>query len=400
MLYPSKNNIFNENSAKKYKFPVRKQRRQTYKKRQTRRLWFFAILCFVSMQFLPKIYFKTFDYYVLNRINNADIKIPDDTSLLSSTEALFEDNSGAKIPSDYSLLSSAETPFTNTEFLGSRFIANVNTENPLMKRPKLNREMTRLTGRLKALAAPYTSLDAGIFVWDYATGNYVSINGDKEFPTASMVKVPIFLELFKRVEMGLTNLNQTMTLTDYYVSEGSGMLQYKPVGTVLPMYTLAQKMIQESDNSATNMILSTLGGVDGVNADLRNWGFSQTHMSNWLPDLDGTNVSTPYDFGSILYNIDNTNFLSLKSRATIVDIMSHVKNRFLVQAGLPDGVQYIHKTGDIGHMLGDGGIVTLPDGRKYIIVIMVKRPWNSFCAKQFIIDASKTIYNSYASKDF
>ena len=62
-------------------------------------------------------------------------------------------------------------------------------------------------------------------------------------------------------------------------------------------------------------------------------------------------------------------------------------------------MQFIHKTGDIGHMLGDGGIVMLPDGRKYIVVIMVKRPWNSYTAKQFIIDASKTIYNSYAFRD-
>jgi len=50
-------------------------------------------------------------------------------------------------------------------------------------------------------------------------------------------------------------------------------------------------------------------------------------------------------------------------------------------------------------MLGDAGIVILPDGRKYIIVIMVKRQWNSYAAKQFIIDASKVTYNSYVSND-
>ena len=127
-----------------------------------------------------------------------------------------------------------------------------------------------------------------------------------------------------------------MSLTDYYVSDGSGYLQYKPIGTTLSLFNLSQMMIQESDNSATNMILSTIGGVNDFNRDLREWGFSKTHMSNWLPDLYGTNVSTPEDFGTILYNIDNPDFLNLNSRATIVETMSHVKNRFLIQAGLPD----------------------------------------------------------------
>ncbi len=49
-------------------------------------------------------------------------------------------------------------------------------------------------------------------------------------------------------------------------------------------------------------------------------------------------------------------------------------------------------------MLGDAGVVALPDGRKYIIAIMVKRPWNSFAAKEFIIEASKITYNAYVTQ--
>jgi beta-lactamase class A len=47
-------------------------------------------------------------------------------------------------------------------------------------------------------------------------------------------------------------------------------------------------------------------------------------------------------------------------------------------------------------MIGDAGIVEMPNGRKYIVVIMVDRPHNAFKAKDFIIEASRTIYNYMA----
>jgi len=83
-----------------------------------------------------------------------------------------------------------------------------------------------------------------------------------------------------------------------------------------------------------------------------------------------------------------------KSRAEIVEIMGHTKNRYLIEKPLPSNVQFLHKSGDIGTMLGDAGVVILPDGRKYIIVVMVNRSWNDYAAKQFIIEASEIAYKA------
>jgi beta-lactamase class A len=148
------------------------------------------------------------------------------------------------------------------------------------------------------------------------------------------------------------------------------------------------------------MLLAVVGGMNELNRSIRNWGFSKTHYYNWLPDLDGTNITSPAEIGKMLYNIDNPEFLSLKSRAEIVEIMGHVKNRYLINSGLPWDVQFLHKTGDIGSMLGDAGVVIFPDGRKYIIAIMVTRPWNDYSAKQFIVEASETAYRSISKGRF
>jgi beta-lactamase class A len=371
----------NENRVYKQYKPInqnkRKVIRKSIKKRKKVKFRFYVIMLIFLGFILPKSFSNVYDSMIFNRINNSKIVIPDGMSLVKR----------------------AEQSVANDNFLGNNLIADINHSNNTFKSIPLTETMQNLTARLKNLASQNPQITPGIFIFDYSTGKYVNINSDQEFSTASMIKIPILLQLFKRAETGYADLNDKMSITNYYLTSGSGYLQYKPVGTKLSVINLAAKMIQESDNTATNMLLSTVGGVNDFNRALKLWGFANTHMSNWLPDLEGTNVATPSDFGKLLYNIDNPDFLSLKSRATIVDIMSNVKNRFLIQAGLPDNVQFIHKTGDIGTMLGDAGIVNLPDGRKYIIVVMVKRPWNSYTAKQFIIDASKITYNSYVSNN-
>ena len=73
--------------------------------------------------------------------------------------------------------------------------------------------------------------------------------------------------------------------------------------------------------------------------------------------------------------------------------MSNVKNTSLIKAGLPDNVPFIHKTGDIGTMLGDAGIVYLPSGQRYVVVILALRPHNHINGRLYIQEASKIIYN-------
>ena len=114
----------------------------------------------------------------------------------------------------------------------------------------------------------------------------------------------------------------------------------------------------------------------------------------YFQSLKGTNKTTAADIAKILYNLDNPGFLNINSREYIIDYMSHVKNDRLIQAGLGEGALFIHKTGDIGTMLGDAGIVFAPNGKKYIVVILAKRPFNSYQGKDFIVKASKLIYDS------
>ena len=311
------------------------------------------------------------------------------------TKFMFNPTPYKEVKADYyNLLFPTSAYLSNHWFLGERSLEGAKVKKAEMAALVEGTELTGLENSLKNLASLYPSIHPSIYVWDYETGNYADINADEIFPTASIIKLPVLVQLFRSIEKNQLTIYDEMPLTEYYRTEGSGSLQFKAANSKYSIDTLARMMITESDNSATNMIMAKLGSMTDINSGIREWGLKHTYVQTWLPDLGGTNHSTARDMAQILYNIDNPKFLSTSSREKIFDYMGHVHNNRLIAAGIPSNATFLHKTGDIGKMLGDAGIVFAPNGKKYIVVIFANRPHNSPLGKEFIVKASETIYNN------
>lgn len=289
---------------------------------------------------------------------------------------------------------------SNELVLNTRLLVPAESKKPEMTTLYMTDKMPVVEAKLLKLMSQYKTIDPSVFLWDYDTGKYVDINASKPYSAASIIKIPVLIRLFKSIEANQLTIYDEMYLTPYYKAEGSGDLQTKALGSKYTIDELARDMITKSDNSATNMLVSAIGGMPDVNSGIRSWGLKNTYINNWLPDIEGTNYTTARDLATMLYNLDNPGFLNINSREYIVDYMSHVENNRLVQAGLGQGALFVHKTGDIGKMLGDAGIVFTPTGKKYIIIILATRPYNSPLGKDFIQKASKLVYDSIMSGSY
>ena len=306
----------------------------------------------------------------------------------------LKENKYPSITVQYNLLATPTSAYLhNNHFMGLNMLTGTNTTKPKMQKLYETYPIKGLENNIEELAKKYPSLKPSVFVWDYESGKYANFNADETYSTASIIKIPVLIQLFKTIEAGTIKLSDKIAMTDYYISEGSGSLQFKGKDAAYTVDDLARVMITESDNSATNILLSATGGMNAMNNSFREWGLQETRINDWLPDLAGTNVTTSKEMAVLIYNLDNPNFLTLASREKMVDYMSHVHNNRLIQAGLPSDALFIHKTGDIGKMLGDAGIVYTPSGKKYIVVMLVNRPYNSPLGKEFIVEASSLIYN-------
>ena len=141
------------------------------------------------------------------------------------------------------------------------------------------------------------------------------------------------------------------------------------------------------------MILYEIGGIQGFNRAMRNIGLKVTSMGEWLPDLNGYNKITAREISEVLYNLDNPNYIDVKYKPVLKEYLGNVKNTHLIKEKLPPQTIVLHKTGDIGTMLGDAGIVYCENGKKYLVTILVKRPHNAHSARTLIQDSSLIIYN-------
>lgn len=256
--------------------------------------------------------------------------------------------------------------------------------------------------KLLELFKKYPKLTPSVFVWEYSTGSGLEINADELYPSASIIKIPIAFELIRLIDetsktINPVTLSDKRVFTDEFRTLGSGDLQYTKSDVAYSLDYLANIMIANSDNSATNMILYEIGGLDSFNRSMRNLGLKKVSMGEWLPDLDGKNKISAKEISKILYNIDNPNYINPKYKSILKEYLGNTKNIHLIKEKLPKDVMVLHKTGDIASMLGDSGIVYTNNGRKYIVTILTKRPANDYSAKTLIQDASLLIYNDINS---
>lgn len=257
---------------------------------------------------------------------------------------------------------------------------------------QLSQEIAPLKTEIEKLSTQYPDLTPGILVLDVDTGDYLDINGNTPFSAASTIKIPILLAFFQDVDTGKIRLDELIKMKKEHIAEGSGNLQYKPVGSEYTALEIANKMITISDNTATNMLIEKLGGAEALNQRFREWGLNDTKIENPLPDLEGTNTTSPRDLANIMAILHQVKLISPHSRDRALAIMRKTVNNSLLPQGLGEGATIAHKTGDIGSILADAGMIDLPNGKRYIAAVIVKRPHNDDRAYDLIRDISKAAY--------
>jgi len=260
---------------------------------------------------------------------------------------------------------------------------------------KLGRSMDELGDRLKTIAAPFPDLEPAVFILDLDTYDFVNLNGTASIAAASTIKLPLLIAAFQEIDGGGLTIQEGLAMEPDLIATGSGTMQYDTPGRLYSVGEVLEKMIIISDNTATNMLIRRLGGAERVNQRFSDWGLTATGIENDLPDLAGTNVTTPIDLVHLLAQIHQGKIVSLASRDRLLNILQRVERRELLPEGLDDRAVIAHKTGDIGTMLGDVGMVETPTGKRYAIAALVRRPHNDDRARLLIQNLSRTTYEHF-----
>lgn len=257
------------------------------------------------------------------------------------------------------------------------------------------KELVALKTKIEALVPQDSQLESGAFFVELDQEGYISSGGENVFAAASTIKIPVLVAFFEAVDRGEIALDEMLTMKPELIASGSGNMQYQEPGKQFTALETATKMITISDNTATNMLIERLGGAEVLNARFKEWGLENTVLYNPLPDLEGTNITSPKDLATLLARVEGGELISLRSRDRLLRIMEGTVTKTLLPQGLEKDAAIAHKTGDIGTVLGDAGIIDMPSGKRYIAAVMVKRPHNDPAARTLIQEMSRTAYQHF-----
>ena len=112
-----------------------------------------------------------------------------------------------------------------------------------------------------------------IYLKHLKTGEEAAVRADDSFNSQSVIKVPIMVRAFQLADEGKLDLDERVTLRRADLRDGTGVFQYADLGLAPTVRDLLLQMIITSDNTATDLMTTRVGGVEGLNAWLARSGY-------------------------------------------------------------------------------------------------------------------------------
>ena len=245
----------------------------------------------------------------------------------------------------------------------------------------LDAELARFPGR------------AGVWVKHLKTGEEAAVQADVAFNSASVIKLPVMTLAFELAEKGTLSLAERITIKESDVRGGSGIFRYHDAGLQPTFRDVLLQMIITSDNTATDLAIAKVGGVERVNAWLRQHGYGDAlTLTMTTGDLfakyraipQGTNPNdktngdrsywlgamTPRATGRLIESIQRCNdgtasAPAIASQKSCADMIRMMRAQQSGARRLPHflNVAVAHKTGDFPPVLAnDVGVVFARSG--------------------------------------
>jgi beta-lactamase class A len=219
-------------------------------------------------------------------------------------------------------------------------------------------------------------------------GLQFAVNEDTLFHTASTMKTPVMIELFRRADAGDFDLSDSIKVENRFfsiVDDSEFQLDLNPggndpieakAGEMVSLRDLNHAMITYSSNISTNLIMQ-LAGAEETTRTMRSLGAETITIKRGLFDMKAfyagiNNVTTAKDLGIIFEHIARGTAVSPKMDKKMAGVLKEQFYRDVIPGGLPEEAVVANKTGSVTGVVHDSGIVWLPDGQSYVLIFLSK----------------------------
>ncbi len=229
-----------------------------------------------------------------------------------------------------------------------------------------------------------------------------AIHADVAVSSASTIKLPILLTAFEQIEQGRLALRQPVPVPEESILPDTRVFEPENRRDTYPLQELLYWMITDSDNTATNALI-TLLGMDAVNDLCRRWGAASTVLQREMLDFDAlaagrNNLTSARDQYRLYAELHRRVLLGSPGIWPLaLDPLLRQRCRDTFLRYLNGPITLAHKTGGLDHVNHDAGLFL--DGEKpyYLGIFTWDGPaldGESF-QKRFIGKLARTIYQTY-----
>ncbi|MGN1008684.1 MAG: serine hydrolase [Butyricicoccus sp.] len=225
-------------------------------------------------------------------------------------------------------------------------------------------------------------------------GEAVGFNEDLPLIAASVIKLPVMVEAFRRIEAGELDPDERVTVPPEAKLPSCGALTYLHDGLTVTVMDLITLMIILSDNTATNLLIDRLG-MEMVNRTMAELGIPGIALRRKLFDAEQSrrgveNTVTARGIGLLLTRMATGKLLGAQTDEQMLYIL---KNQRL-NGKLPfflhgRGVKIAHKTGEDDGITHDVGVVYAP---KPFVVCMLSNEVDVPAFERLMQDAALEMF--------
>lgn len=239
-----------------------------------------------------------------------------------------------------------------------------------------------LDAKFQAINAPHS------FSFEYLpTGTTIREGDTNELVGASMLKLPVVMDLYKAAELGKLKLDEPVTIEADMLNDQYGNLYLRGAGAKLTLRQAARIALEDSDNTAILLIQRHIGGLLSTDQDALSF-VDADYNSQGQSILINTK-----SYSSILKCLYFACFNNYDSSQEILSYLSNTNDRSRITATIPTSITVAHKFGTNFDTLTDGdcGLFYVPK-RPYILCVMVGLPEGK--AEKFESEVSELVYQA------
>jgi beta-lactamase class A len=219
--------------------------------------------------------------------------------------------------------------------------------------------------------------DVGVYVKHLGTGETFLYNADSVFPTASMVKVPITIGVFDKIEKGELDYHEQLTYKDSLLYEGEDILGSFRDGESISLAKVLMLMITTSDNTASLWCQQIAGTGAAINGWLDANGFPNTHVNSRTPGREnarsvyGWGQTTPREMAELVVRIREGKVISKRASERIYRNLTRIYWDSEALSQIPPHIQTASKQGAVNRSRSEVVLVNAPHG-DYVFCVITK----------------------------